>query len=192
MKTAQIIKGKLLYLIIFFLSSNCLSAEGMPQFNAKSFNSQLFWLILTFAILYLIISYVILPRIRENIRLRKNKIANDLERAESIKIEVENMLSQSKVKFEESRNLAKKIIKDSLIRSNKEYNNQIETIKKQITNKQLETEKKIAEFKNNIKKETEKSIVYLSAVILSKLNYKNSSPKEIEEELLKFKMRNNV
>ena len=192
MKTAKTIKGKLLHFFLLLLGSNCLAAEGMPQFNAKSFNSQLFWLALTFATLYFIVTYLILPRIRENIRLRKNKIANDLERAESIKIEVENMLSQSKVKFEESRNLAKKIIKDSLIRSNKEYNNQIETIKKQITNKQLETEKKIAEFKNNIKKDTEKSIVYLSAVILSKLNYKNSSPKEIEEELLKFKMRNNV
>ena len=108
MKTAKTIKGKLLHFFLLLLGSNCLAAEGMPQFNAKSFNSQLFWLALTFATLYFIVTYLILPRIRENIRLRKNKIANDLERAESIKIEVENMLSQSKVKFEESRNLAKK------------------------------------------------------------------------------------
>ena len=92
MKTVQIIKGKLLYFILFLLSGNCLAAEGMPQFNAKSFNSQLFWLIITFTILYLAITYFILPRIRENIRLRKNKIANDIERAKSIKVEVENMI----------------------------------------------------------------------------------------------------
>ena len=85
MNTLQMIKGKLLYFCLFLLSSNCLTAEGMPQFNAKSFNSQLFWLIITFTALYLIITYFILPRIRENIRLRKNKIANDLERAENIK-----------------------------------------------------------------------------------------------------------
>ena len=77
------IKGKLLYFCLFLLSSNCLSAEGMPQFNASSFNSQLFWLVLTFTALYLIITYLILPRIRENIRLRKNKIANDLDLIES-------------------------------------------------------------------------------------------------------------
>ena len=114
MKTAQIVKGKLLYLILFLLSSNCLSAEGMPQFNANSFNSQLFWLILTFAVLYLIIAYIILPRIRENIRLRKNKIANDLERAENIKKEIDDMVSQSNIKFEEAKAQVQKIIKDTL------------------------------------------------------------------------------
>jgi len=186
MKTAQIIKGKLLYLIIFLLSSNSISAEGMPQFNAKSFNSQLFWLILTFAILYLIISYVILPRIRENIRLRKNKIANDLERAESIKKEIDYMVSQSNIKFEEAKAQVQKIIKDALLKSNKEYENQIEAIKKQISNKQKETEAKISEYKNNIEKDINKSAVSLSAVILNKLNYVNSSPKEIEEELSKL------
>ena len=97
MKTVQLIKGKLLYLMFFILSSNCLAAEGMPQFNAKSFNSQLFWLIITFTTLYLAITYFILPRIRENIRLRKNKIANDLERAEKIKAEIENMISESNI-----------------------------------------------------------------------------------------------
>ena len=77
MKTVQMIKGKLLYFCLFLLSSNCLAAEGMPQFNAKSFNSQLFWLIITFTALYITITYFILPRIRENIRLRKNKIATN-------------------------------------------------------------------------------------------------------------------
>ena len=147
MKTVQMIKGKLLYFCLFLLSSNCLAAEGMPQFNAKSFNSQLFWLIITFTTLYLIITYFILPRIRENIRLRKNKIANDLERAENIKAEIENMISQSNIKLEEAKNQAQKMIKESLLRSNKEYDNQIDTIKKQIANMQIETERKLQNIK---------------------------------------------
>ena len=192
MKTAKIIKGKLLYLCIFLLSSNCLSAEGMPQFNAYSFNSQLFWLLLTFTSLYFLITYFILPRIRENIRLRKNKIANDLERAENIKIEIENMISQSNTKYEEAKSSVQKTIKDALLRSDKEYANQIEAIKKQIANKQSETEKKIAEYKKNIEKDIAKSTIFLSAAILSKLNYKNASPEEIEKEVIEFSMNNNV
>ena len=100
MKIAKIIEGKLLYLIFFLSGSNCLAADGMPQFKTESFNTQLFWLAVTFATLYIVITYFILPRIRENIRLRKNKIANDLERAESIKNEVESMLAQSNIKLE--------------------------------------------------------------------------------------------
>ena len=50
----------------------------MPQFNAETFPSQLFWLVITFVILYVCMSFIILPRIRDNIRLRKNKISNDI------------------------------------------------------------------------------------------------------------------
>ena len=192
MKTVQMIKGKLLYFCLFLLSSNCLAAEGMPQFNAKSFNSQLFWLIITFTALYIIITYFILPRIRENIRLRKNKIANDLERAENIKAEIENMISQSNIKLEEAKNQAQKMIKESMLRSNKEYDNQIDTIKKQIANMQIKAEKNITEYKKSLEKDIEKSAISLCAVILSKLNYKNSTAEQIQEKLSKFSMSNNV
>ena len=192
MKTVQMIKGKLLYFCLFLLSSNCLAAEGMPQFNSKSFNSQLFWLIITFAALYITITYFILPRIRENIRLRKNKIANDIERAENIKAEIENMISQSNIKLEEAKNQAQKMIKESILRSNKEYDNQIDTIKKQIANMQIKAEKNITEYKKSLEKDIEKSTISLCAVILSKLNYKKSSADKIQEKLSKFSMSNNV
>ena len=192
MKTVQMIKGKLLHFCLFLLSSNCLAAEGMPQFNAKSFNSQLFWLLITFTALYLIITYFILPRIRENIRLRKNKIANDIERAESIRLEIENMISQSNIKLEEAKNKAQKSIKDSLLRSNKEYDNLIDSTKKQIADKQIKAERNIKEYKISLEKDIEKSTISLCAVILSKLNYKNATTEQIQEKLSKFSMRNNV
>ena len=192
MKTVQMIKGKLLLFFLSLLSSNCLAAEGMPQFNAKSFNSQLFWLIITFTALYLIITYFILPRIRENIRLRKNKIANDLERAEKIKAEIEDMISESNTKLEEAKNQARKMIKDSLLRSNKEYDNQIDTIKKQIANMQIKAESNITKYKKGLEKDIEESAISLCAVILSKLNYKSSTTEQIKEKLSKFSMNNNV
>ena len=192
MRALQNIKGNLLYFILFLLSSNCLAAEGMPQFNAKSFNSQLFWLIITFTALYLIITYLILPRVRENIRLRKNKIANDIERAESIKLEIENMISQSNLKLEEAKNKAQKIIKETILRSNKEYDNHIDRVKKQIANMQIENERNIEEYKKNLEKDIEKSAISISSIILSKLNYKNSSADKIQEKLSDFSMSNNV
>ena len=192
MKTVQMTKGKLLYFFLFLLSSNCLTAEGMPQFNAKSFNSQLFWLIITFTALYITITYFILPRIRENIRLRKNKIANDLERAENIKAEIENMISQSNIKLEEAKNQAQKMIKEAMLRSNKEYDNQIDTIKKQVANMQIKAEKNITEYKKSLEKDIENSAISLCAVLLSKLKYKNSTAEQIQEKLIKFNMGNNV
>ena len=40
----------LVILITLFYSKSLLSAEGMPQFNAASFPSQLFWLVVTFGL----------------------------------------------------------------------------------------------------------------------------------------------
>ena len=95
-------------------------------------------------------------------------------------------------KIEEAKNQAQKIIKESLLRADKEYNNQIKTIKKQIVNKHLEAEKRIDVYKKNVEKDLSKSAISLSATILSKLNYKTSSPKEIEEILIKLSMDENV
>ncbi|OUU61764.1 MAG: hypothetical protein CBC22_06940 [Alphaproteobacteria bacterium TMED62] len=192
MRLAKLKKKALICIITFFLVSTCYAAEGMPQFNVKSFNTQLFWLVISFATLYIITTYVILPRIRENIRLRKNKISNNLERAETIKVEIEKMINQFDFKIEEAKNQAQKIIKESLLRADKEYNNQIKTIKKQIVNKHLEAEKRIDVYKKNVEKDLSKSAISLSATILSKLNYKTSSPKEIEEILIKLSMDENV
>ena len=37
---------------------------------------------------------IILPRIRDNIRLRKNKISNDIERAELLKEQIEKTVKE--------------------------------------------------------------------------------------------------
>jgi F0F1-type ATP synthase membrane subunit b/b' len=84
------------------------------------------------------------------------------------------------------------MIKESILRSNKEYENQINTIKKQITNMQIKAERNITEYKKSLEKDIEKSALSLSAVILSKLNYKNSNAKQINEKLSKFSMSDDV
>ena len=81
-------------LVYLFYSNNLYSAEGMPQFNAATFPSQLFWLIITFVSLYICMNFLILPRIRNNIRLRKNKISNDIERAELLKDQIEKTINE--------------------------------------------------------------------------------------------------
>ena len=84
------------------------------------------------------------------------------------------------------------MIKEAILRSNKEYDNQIDTIKKQIANMQLKAEKNIIEYKKNLEKDIEKSAESLCAIILIKLNYKNYTAEQIQEKLSKFSMSNNV
>ena len=98
--------SKRLILVIFitlFYNKSLLSAEGMPQFNAATFPSQLFWLVVTFVLLYIFIAFLILPRIRNNIRLRKNKISNDIERTELLKEQIEKTVKEYDTKINEAK-----------------------------------------------------------------------------------------
>ncbi|MDJ0685856.1 MAG: F0F1 ATP synthase subunit B' [Alphaproteobacteria bacterium] len=58
----------------------------MPQFaQIDTFVSQIFWLLVTFTILYILMSRVILPRISETLTNRQNKIDDDLGKAEELR-----------------------------------------------------------------------------------------------------------
>ena len=63
-------------LICFVLLKNAQSAEsgGMPQLNPEFWVSQIFWLLLTFGILYIVLSKFILPKISSNLEARKSQI----------------------------------------------------------------------------------------------------------------------
>ena len=54
---------------------------GMPQLDPKYWASQAFWLILVFSLLYLSIAKFYLPKIKNNLEERENKIKNDIEDA---------------------------------------------------------------------------------------------------------------
>ena len=66
--------------------SDLFAAEaGMPQLDPKYWASQAFWLILIFTILYISIAKFYLPKIKNNLDDRENKIKEDLESANKFK-----------------------------------------------------------------------------------------------------------
>ena len=65
----------------------------MPQLNVADFSSQIVWLVITFAALYLVMTKVALPRIAEVLETRQDRIADDLELAEKFRQEAEQALA---------------------------------------------------------------------------------------------------
>lgn len=61
------------------------AAVGMPQLDPTSWPNQIFWLLVTLAVIYLILSRVALPRIGAVLADRKSTITNDLAAAEELK-----------------------------------------------------------------------------------------------------------
>jgi len=64
---------------------------GMPQFDLSRFPSQIFWLGVTFLVLYWVMSKIALPRIGEVLEARANRIGGDLDRASALKAEADQI-----------------------------------------------------------------------------------------------------
>ena len=132
------------------IQNNLFAAEaGMPQLDPTYWASQAFWLILVFTILYISIAKFYLPKIKNNLDDRENKIKDDLNSANKFK-----ELSELKLKEYEKilDNSKKEVIKIHLESKNK-LDKDIQT-KKSVIEKEIEAEitkaqKEIAELKKN-------------------------------------------
>ena len=67
-----------------------MSESGMPQLNTEYFASQIFWLVISFVILYVVMAKYALPKIANVIETREDIIARDIEEAENFKKESES------------------------------------------------------------------------------------------------------
>jgi F-type H+-transporting ATPase subunit b len=63
--------------------------SGFPPFDAHTFPSQLIWLAIAFAALYVLMSRIALPRIATILEERHDRIADDLEEASKLKADSE-------------------------------------------------------------------------------------------------------
>ena len=118
---------------------------GMPQLNPEFWVSQIFWLILTFGILYGILSKFILPKISANLESRKTQISDNIEAADKQR-------KESEIKLKEYDD----IILKSKIEANNIYNKAREKALKDINLKKSVLEKQIDEEINNTEEEINK------------------------------------
>lgn len=86
----------------------------MPQLDPSSYSSQIFWLIITFGLLYLAIARVLLPEIGRVLRQRQDRIQSDIEQAEKLKDEAMKLKGDYESSLNQTRENARKVIDDAL------------------------------------------------------------------------------
>ena len=78
-------------------------AKGLPQLDITTWPNQLFWLIVTFGVGYVIMSRLITPRIGGVLEQRGKTIQNDLARAKEAEAEAQEMRSAYEASLDEAR-----------------------------------------------------------------------------------------
>ena len=157
-----------LSLLIAFaaINTNLIAAEaGMPQLDPTYWASQAFWLILVFAILYISISKFYLPKIKDNLDNRENKIKEDIENANKFKEQSEAKVKEYAVILENAKKEVSKIHLDSKNNLDKDIQSKKEAIEKDIEKEILKVQKEISDLKKN----SLSSIQTISASVVSNI-----------------------
>ena len=174
----------------FFFLKEVFGAEsgGMPQLNPEFWVSQIFWLTLTFGILYVVLSKLILPKISANLELRKSQIQENIEAAEKQKENSEIKLKEYDDIVLKSKIEAKNICKEAREKITKDINSKKEILDKQIDEEIKKAEKEIGVLKKNAPEKINKIAIETSSELIKKLigaDVNNSSISAIVEDLLK-------
>ena len=160
---------RLFLLIIGFLTAsevNLLAAEaGMPQLDPTYWASQAFWLILIFTALYLALSNLFIPKIKDNIDSRENKIKGDLDEAQKLKNLSEQKLREYELSIENAKKEVQKIIFESKNKLNLEIQNKKREFEKEIETEIANAEEEIV----NLKQDSLKDISIISEEMASKV-----------------------
>ena len=116
----------------------------MPQLDPSSYASQLFWLVVTFALLYLLMWKVALPRISALLRERQEQIDDDLEKATKLKAEAEGVLKAYEAAMTEGRARAHATLREAADRVAKEAAEAQAAAEARLDRETTEAEKRIA------------------------------------------------
>ena len=90
-------------------SASNASGPKLPQLDIETYASQIFWLIVTFLVLYFLVAKIAMPRIAEVLEGRQERIEDDLDKAETLKkeaylvrVEYEKALSSAREEAHEA------------------------------------------------------------------------------------------
>ena len=184
---------KIFFQLIFFnllFFEEVFAAEngGMPQLNPEFWISQIFWLTLTFGILYIVLSKLILPKISANLEMRKSQIQENVEAADKQRKSSEAKLKEYDDIILKSKLEAKNIFKDARDNLFKEINLKKETLDKQIDAELKKTEQEIEVLKRSAPEKINKIAIETTSELLIKLigtEVNNSSISSIVNDLSK-------
>lgn len=142
------------------------SAIGMPQLCADWMPNQIFWLVVTLIVIFLVLSRIALPRIGAVLAERRGTITNDLAAAEDLKQKAVDAEKAYHEALASAKAEANKIVADARAEIQKELDAATAKADVQIAAKAAESEARIGEIRagaleavTEVAKDTAKELV---------------------------------
>ena len=174
--------------LLFFKEVFGAESGGMPQLNPEFWISQIFWLTITFGVLYIVLSKLILPKISLNLELRKSQIQDNIEAAEKQRENSEAKLKEFDDIIIKSKLRAKNIYQEAREKALKEINLKREALDKQIDEEIKKVDQEIKLLKKSAPGKINKIAIQSASELVKELigaEVNNSSISAIVDDLSK-------
>src|ERR1700730_2379899 len=86
---------------------------GLPQMHTETFPGQIFWLVVTFGLLFLVLWRITLPMIERGAGERRNRIEGDLGTAEKLRQQASEALAGYEAALASARSRAHQILDEN-------------------------------------------------------------------------------
>ena len=147
------------------------SAEsgGMPQLDPEFWVSQIFWLLITFSILFIVLSKFILPKISSNLESRKSQILENIEIADKQKSESQKKLEEFDNLILETKVKAKNIVIEAKTKITEDIKKKRDAFEKEINSEIKIAEDEIKDLMSNSPKKINQIAVDTASDLIKEL-----------------------
>ncbi|MBX2805953.1 MAG: F0F1 ATP synthase subunit B' [Hyphomicrobiales bacterium] len=141
----------------------------MPQLNFLDFAPQLFWLGLTFVVLYLLMSRVALPRVGNILDERQARIDADLAAARTLREETDKAITDYEKALADAKARAQQIVREAREEMGAEIDRQRAEVDSRINAKMVDAEKSITALKASALSHTDEIATELAEELVAHL-----------------------
>ena len=153
----------------------------MPQFDPGSFPSQIFWLIVLFALLYRILTTLVLPRMTATLELRQRTVSDNLERAEHAKAEAEAVLAAYEKALADARARAHETLKAAQDAINEESTRREQAQAMQVAAQIAGAEQRIAAAAQAAKAQVGEAVAEVTAELVARISGKKPTDAQVAQ-----------
>ena len=131
------------------MAADANDAVGMPQLEFSTFPNQIFWLVVTMVVLYMILSRVALPRIGSILAERAGTITADIDAAETYKRQAAEAEAAYQKALDDARAQAHKIVEEMRADIQSDLDVAIQKADAEIAARTSESERRIATIRDS-------------------------------------------
>ena len=157
--------------------------SGLPQFELGVWPGQIVWLLLTFLVVYLVLSRTLLPRMRGALEERDGRIESDLETARKLRAEAEAQGRAAQADMAEARARAQKTAADAKARAQTESTARQGALEAELNVKLEAAEGRIRESRTAAMTQVRGVAAETAALIAERLTGQAPAPGEVDAAL---------